>query len=805
MIIFADEKLNVKKTVHEIVHQGSNKANTIQFVAPISSSATVKIAFDLPNGTTSRQYILESVGNFEDYFMWSVDVPFAITQNPGKIIAQVVATVGAIAIGSSKFEFIVSEGVEYDNDDFEDDQYNEIMAYINEAKVGVENKVSINYNKMTLIESPQTTFSSECYKAVYSYSIVRGNIETTSGYYVYDYDEETGTGEYIEATGAVDADTRYYTKVVSGYEKVTLPDDYTDGTNYYTIDKQQSIFNDNNGLYFYVIENGKTKTMRIFGDKITIDNKEVITEDKMHAKLMNYDDTDTSLGATTIQQAIEKVDQKIDAIDVSEVIQFVSLGSFSIGIQEWSSVQYLFVKIDLQSADNAEHYVYNSQTREYEAVTVTNENYDDEIIYYSRESYYYFDFTHRLLTNSVTQDLMLTPDDETNALFDKENIKIYPFVEMGGVTGSAYGRIKISAVPNNTVTFANITLYGTGIANEATGLKASQIDFDPTDDIEASSVQGAIEEINTALDERLDDVEDDIETLQSTVSQIQSSKTVDAYIVPGASAYSSLWLADAETDGNVFNTEDGSLNQYDNYFIKTTGDYAGNTYTWSGSNFVRVAGNLTLGIGATQAYPGNEGATNRSTITNHTAQLTSLAQRVTTAEGNITTADTKASNAQIKANSVESSINSLLTLIGSASLNTTATTIKGAINEILANAKIPVFTTGNNRATGRNGNMYHYWTCITWGDYRFIFGKVDSLDANGNVNVSWGQAMFKSATFSSNEGYVIVPGFTIQTRTDNRGMDEPTHIKSISTDGFVFYNSNGYTTTGTYVAFGKKI
>ena len=85
-----------------------------------------------------------------------------------------------------------------------------------------------------------------------------------------------------------------------------------------------------------------------------------------------------------------------------------------------------------------------------------------------------------------------------------------------------------------------------------------------------------------------------------------------------------------------------------------------------------------------------------------------------------------------------------------------------------------------------------------------IFGKVDALDANGNVRVSWNQAMFKSATNDIN-GYVIVPGFTIQSRTDNRGMDEPTHVKAIYTDGFIFYNSNGYTTCGTYVAFGKKV
>lgn len=675
MIIFADEKLNVKKVVHETVHQGSNKANTIQFVAPINSNATVKIAFSLPNGTTSRLYVLESIGNYDEYYMWSVDVPFAITQNPGKVIAQVIASIGAVDIGSSKVEFIVSEGVEYENEDIDENQYSEIMAYINEAKVGVANKVSINYNKMTLVESPQSTYSSDCYKATYSYSVVRGNIENTAGYYVYNYNEETGVGSYTEATGNVDSQTTYYSKVISGYEKVTLPDDYVEGTNYYTIDKQQSIFNDNNGLYFYVIENGKTKTMRILGDKITIDDKEVITEDKMNARNMNYDDTSTTLGATTIQEAIEKVDQKVDAIDVSEVIQFVNLGMFSIEVSSWSAVQYFYVLTHLTSADNNEYYVFNSETNEYDAVTVTSENFDATTNYFKREEYYYYDFTHRLLTNSITQDLMLTPDDLTNALLDNENIKIYPNVEMGGTTGSAFGRIKISKIPSRTITFVSVTLFGTGIANEARGIKASQIDFDATDTLEATSVQGAIEELEENIDDRLDDVEEDVTTLQTTVAQLQSSKTRDAYIVANASAYSSTWLQDAEN--NIFNTEDGTLNQYDNYYIQTDGDYKGNTYTWSGTNFVKVAGNLTLGTSSAQAYPGNEGAYNRTKVANHDTQLSNLAQRITTAEGDIETIEGSLSPI--------SQISGIQSTIGNDTLLTTSQTLKGAINELNGN------------------------------------------------------------------------------------------------------------------------
>lgn len=804
MIIFADEKLNVKKSLHEALHQGSNKANSIQLVAPINSNATVKIAFELPNAENTRQYLMEGVGSYEEFYMWSIDVPYNVSKIPGRIRCQIVATIGSQQIGSQSFDFVVTEGVEYDNAEFEEDQFSEIIGYINETKVGVANKVNINYNEMLLIENPLTTYSADCYKAFYSYNAVAGNITNTTGYYVYQYNADTGTGEYVEATGAVDDKITYYTRVVSGYERVTLPDDYVEGVKYYTIKTQQSIFNDENGLYFYVIESGKTKTLRMSGDKITIDDDKIVTEKDLKAENIAYDDEDTSLGATNVQEAIKQVDKKVDAIDTSQVIQFVKLGLLSIAVEQWSSVQYLFVKVEVKQTDFGNTYfTYNGETKDYDEVVVTAENYNAETIYYKREEFYYFDFKHRLLTNSITQDLMLTPDDDTNALLDEEHIKVYPHVEMGGTTGNAYGRIKVSNLPSRTITFTDVTLYGTGIASEIEGLKASQIDFQPTDDLQSISVQGAVVEVNNKLNNHIEDTEDTIEQLEQTVANIRESKTVDAYIVENANPYSSLWLKDV--NDNIYNTSDGTLNQYDNYFIKTPGDYEGNTYTWSGTNFVKVAGNLTLGNGATQAYPGSSGKQNRDTIENHAGQLQSLAQRMTATEGGVQTAQNTANTANSTANSLSGSITSILNLIGSANLNTSNKTLKGAINEILQNAMIPVFTQGNNRASGHNSNMQHYWTCITWGDYRLIFGKVDSLDANGNVSVSWGQAMFKKASFHDKDGYVIVPGFTIQTRNDNRGMNEPTHIKSISTDGFIFYNSNGYTTTGTYVAFGKKV
>src|SRR5574344_429535 len=115
MIIFADEKLKVNKLINESLHQGSNKANSIQLVAPIISNATVKIAFELPNASNTRQYIMQSVGNYEEFYMWSVDIPYAVTQIPGRVKCQIVATVGSQVIGSQAVDFIVMAGVNYNN------------------------------------------------------------------------------------------------------------------------------------------------------------------------------------------------------------------------------------------------------------------------------------------------------------------------------------------------------------------------------------------------------------------------------------------------------------------------------------------------------------------------------------------------------------------------------------------------------------------------------------------------------------------------------------------------------------------
>lgn len=95
----------------------------------------------------------------------------------------------------------------------------------------------------------------------------------------------------------------------------------------------------------------------------------------------------------------------------------------------------------------------------------------------------------------------------------------------------------------------------------------------------------------------------------------------------------------------------------------------------------------------------------------------------------------------------------------------------------------------------------HNWHTFTIGKIRVVYGSIDALEQNYNIYIDWGKNMFKNAGL---DGYVIIPSFTTETRGDDRGMDEPCHVKTKGTSGFTIYNSNGYVVTGTYIAIGEK-
>lgn len=111
--------------------------------------------------------------------------------------------------------------------------------------------------------------------------------------------------------------------------------------------------------------------------------------------------------------------------------------------------------------------------------------------------------------------------------------------------------------------------------------------------------------------------------------------------------------------------------------------------------------------------------------------------------------------------------------------------------------------TNTNNANGDN-RMLHRWYEVVMGDWLFIFGRVNAVESSKDIDVSWNGSKFKSADMFSADGYTIIGGTTLQTRSDNYIPDAVEVIKRTYTNKFVLRHSGNRTRTMTYVAFGKK-
>lgn len=76
---------------------------------------------------------------------------------------------------------------------------------------------------------------------------------------------------------------------------------------------------------------------------------------------------------------------------------------------------------------------------------------------------------------------------------------------------------------------------------------------------------------------------------------------IDAYIVSGATAFSSGWLS-ASDGGTALTPESGKV-----YIILTAGQYEAQTYRWSGTVYAPIGNDLTLGETENTAYRGDRG------------------------------------------------------------------------------------------------------------------------------------------------------------------------------------------------------
>ena len=76
---------------------------------------------------------------------------------------------------------------------------------------------------------------------------------------------------------------------------------------------------------------------------------------------------------------------------------------------------------------------------------------------------------------------------------------------------------------------------------------------------------------------------------------------IDAYIVSGATAFSSGWLS-ASDGGAALTPESGKV-----YIILTAGQYEAQTYRWSGTVYAPIGNDLALGETENTAYRGDRG------------------------------------------------------------------------------------------------------------------------------------------------------------------------------------------------------
>lgn len=139
MILFYNASGNLIKITPEHVYQGSDGATTLYFVAPITPTAAVSVAFNLPNGERTAKHILtpfegelngvtDENGNV--FKIWTVNIDGHITAYSGIATAQFFITINGIIRATEAANFTVEEGVPPVLQPIEGNVYDEIISYI---------------------------------------------------------------------------------------------------------------------------------------------------------------------------------------------------------------------------------------------------------------------------------------------------------------------------------------------------------------------------------------------------------------------------------------------------------------------------------------------------------------------------------------------------------------------------------------------------------------------------------------------------------------------------------------------------
>lgn len=161
--------------VPERIVQGSNKANTVYFIAPIAESVSVSVSFTLPDGTQTNPHVMTPVYQpsesvFDDGEICSIrsyDIPSAVTKERGVAQASF-SIIGADGetLNTLSTSFVIEKGI-IPSEPEEGDSYSEVLASLTALST-----------RVSQTESNETSITERLSDAEDDLSIAKSSIES---------------------------------------------------------------------------------------------------------------------------------------------------------------------------------------------------------------------------------------------------------------------------------------------------------------------------------------------------------------------------------------------------------------------------------------------------------------------------------------------------------------------------------------------------------------------------------------------------------------------------------------------------
>lgn len=348
---------------------------------------------------------------------------------------------------------------------------------------------------------------------------------------------------------------------------VVLPEQYDESEKYYIAEKTGRIVNDDNGIYIEYLDGEKRVKIELLNDKVLINNEKVIVETDLIAENIKYNDNYSQTGVDNVQKAIENLTTKIESSQVIDIGQHMLVG------YKWEA----------------------------------------------KEDYYEYRFTHRLLTDALTQSLIITPEAYAINKLNDNDILIYPEIDIEQESeGVAVAIIRADKRPGFNIV-ANFKIQGITVNSNIEGVKANQILFTPTGDLTSETVQKAIEEVQ----DNLDDFENIYSTDKTKYVKLDENGKVPASQLP---AYVDDVIECYLHNGAMYLTRTGAGTDDEPYvYADTVVPVSGKIYIdlqtnkqyrWSGSQYTIISESLALGETSSTAYSGAKGKENADKISN---------------------------------------------------------------------------------------------------------------------------------------------------------------------------------------------